>query len=149
MSTISIAEIINKTAEMSSKKDKVEFLQKNDSNELRLVLALTYDKVTYQLHFPESVPPYTPSQFPDSHGLLYREARKLKYFVQGFAGDKMHPVKRESLFIQMLETVDKEDSIVLCHLVQRKPFTGLTVATLNAAFGEDFIKTKKGTKGSK
>lgn len=134
MSTKSISEIITEAGELSSKKEKVEFLKRWDSKELRLILALTYDTNRYELHFPKSRPPFTPSQFPDSHGLLYREARKLKYFVKGFAGDNLNSIKREALFIQMLETVDKGDAEVLCHMVERKPFKGLTKATINEAF---------------
>jgi len=142
MATKSIAEIINEVTVMSKKADKIEFLKVWDSAELRLILALTYDKVLYELYLPQSVPPYTASQFPDSHGLLYREARKLKYFVKGFAGDNLNPIKRESLFIQMLENVHKDDAKILEHLVQRKPFKGLTVAIINEAF-DNLITTKE------
>lgn len=134
MSTISIAEIIELAQKAKTKKERVEVLQKYESQTLKEVLAVTYDKKRFELLLPESVPPYTPSDFPDSHGLLYRESRKFHYFIKGFKGDNLPAYKREAMFIQMLETVDKNDAIVLEHLIQRKPFKGLTAATINTAF---------------
>jgi hypothetical protein len=78
---------------------------------------------------------------PESHGLLYRESRKLTYFVEGFGGDHIKPVRREQLFIQMLESVDKEDSILLLKMIKQKPLKGLTAKTLAEALG-DFIPVK-------
>lgn len=143
MSTKSIAEIINEACELSTKKEKVNFLKTWDSMELRLILTLTYDTDRYELHFPRTRPPFTPSKFPDSHGLLYREARKLKYFVKGFEGDNIDKIKRESLFIQMLEAVDKDDAEVLCNMVERKPYKSLTKAVINEAFPGTISKKAK------
>lgn len=134
MSTISIAEIIELAQKAKTKKEKVEVLQKYESQALKEILAVTYDKKRFEMLLPESVPPYTPSDFPDSHGLLYRESRKFMYFIKGFKGDNLPAYKREAMFIQMLETVDKDDAVVLEHFIQRKPFKGLTAATINTAF---------------
>lgn len=134
MSTISIAEILDLVAKAKTKQAKVEILQKYDSQPLKEILAVTYDKKRFEMLLPESVPPYTPSEFPDSHGLLYRESRKFMYFIKGFKGDNLPSYKRESMFIQMLESVHKEDAVVLEHFILRKPFKGLTAATINAAF---------------
>ena len=134
MSTISIAEILEKVAKAKTKKEKVDALKQHESQQLKEILAITYDKKRFELWLPDSVPPYTPSDFPDSHGLLYREARKFLYFVKGFKGDNLPSFKREAMFIQMLESVHKDDAVVLEHLVQRKPFKGITAATINAAF---------------
>jgi len=140
MPTVSVAEIIDLAVKAKTKKEKVEVLKKYESQVLKEILAITYDKKSFELLLPESVPPYTPSDFPDSHGLLYREARKFYYFVKGFKGDNLPSYKRESMFIEMLESVHEEDAKVMEHFVQRKPFKGLTAATINAAF-PNLIKT--------
>lgn len=149
MSKLSISEILDSVKKAKTKKRKSELLIENDSNELRLILALTYDTDKYEFYLPNVRPPFTPSEFPDSHGMLYREARKLKYFLKGFAGDNINQVRREALFIQMLETVHKSDSEVLCNMIERTPFTGITIDLLNETFGKDFISTKPKTKKGK
>lgn len=140
MTTLSIAEVIQKACEIKNKKDKVEFLKANDSRPLRNILKLTYDK-SIDIMLPDVPPPYTPSPSSESHGALFRESRKLKYFVNGFGGETLNQARRESLFIQMLESVDAEDAKVLCNMIAQRPFKGLTGAVINEAFG-DVVPTK-------
>ena len=141
MTTMSLAEIVNEVCEIKQKTDKVNFLKKHNSRQLRDILKIMYDK-NLKLNIPSTAPPYTASQFPDSHGMLYREARKLTYFVQGFGGDNLPPIRREALFIQMLEAVDADDAKLLVQMISQKPLKGLTPAVINEAFG-DIIPTKK------
>jgi hypothetical protein len=75
-----------------------------------------------------------PSEMPDSHGMLFRETRKLPYFVKGFDGDNIHPIRREALFIQILEAVDPSDAKLLCEVIKQKPLKGLTLALIKEAF---------------
>ena len=73
----------------------------------------------------------------ESHGMLYREARKLAYFVTEMnEGENLSQVKKESLFIQMLETVDEDDAKLLVQMLEKRPFPELTADTINEAFGE-------------
>jgi hypothetical protein len=141
MSTISLAEVVNKACELKKKEDKIEWLRANNSKALRNVLKIMYDK-SLVLNIPKEDPPYTPSEMPESHGLMYREARKLTYFVKGFNGDNIPTVRREYLFIQMLETVDKEDAKLLCSMIKQKPLKGLPASVIVEALG-DFIPTGK------
>lgn len=142
MTTLSLYEIVQTCCTLKSKAEKVEWLQKNNSKPLRNILKVMYDK-NLKLNIPSEDPPYTPSDSPEAHGALYREARKLPYFVVGFGGDNIPTIRRESLFIQMLESVDKDDATLLLLMTKQKPLKGLTAATLNAAFGEDFIPKGK------
>lgn len=140
MTTLSLAEIVNKACSLKTKEEKVEFLKANNSRPLRDILKLMYDK-NLEFNIPNTAPPYTPSEMPDSHGMLYREARKLTYFVKGYDGDNIHPIRREALFIQMLETVDAGDAKLLVSMIEQKPLKGLTAATLNEAF-PNLVPTK-------
>ena len=85
MSTESLAEIIESAGEMKTKKEKIAYLLEKNSKPLRNILKVTYDK-SMELNIPSSAPPYVPSEMPDSHGMLFRETRKLPYFVKGFDG---------------------------------------------------------------
>ena len=133
MITESLAEIVNTACELKDKKEKVEYLKKNKSKPLCNILKVMYDK-SMKLNIPNVAPPYTPSEMNESHGMLFREARKLPYFIEGFDGDNIHPIRRESLFIQMLETVDKEDAALLVKMIKQKPLKGLPLATVKEAF---------------
>ena len=140
MATISLAEVINTACKLKSKDEKIAWLQKHNSKPLRNIIKIMYDK-SLQLNIPNTAPPYTASEMPDSHGMLYRESRKLKYFVKGFDGDNIHPIRREALFIQMLETVDKDDAELLIKMIAQKPLKGLTANVIVEALG-DFIPVK-------
>lgn len=133
MITESLAEIINTACEMKDKKEKVEYLQKNKTKPLCNILKVMYDK-SMKLNIPDTAPPYEPSDLNESHGMLFREARKLPYFIEGYDGDNIHPIRRQALFIQMLETVDKEDAELLVKMIKQKPLKGLPLATVKEAF---------------
>ena len=141
MSTTSLAEIVNTACEMTNRQEKIEWLKKHNSKPLRNILKLMYDK-SLQFNIPTTEPPYTPSEMPDSHGMLYRESRKLTYFVKGFDGENLPAIRREALFIQMLETVDKDDAKLLLQMLKQKPLKGLPASVIVEALG-DFIPTKK------
>tara|TARA_Y100001973_G_C4956432_1_gene212786 strand:- start:14 stop:475 length:462 start_codon:yes stop_codon:yes gene_type:complete len=144
---LSIADIIKKTTEIHHRKDKVEWLKKNDSSVLRNILILTYSKGTKNILLPKTRPPFTPNQSDEIKGALYRESRKLKYFVEGFGYDKMQQIKREAVFIEMLETVHRDDAEVLLNMVQQKPYKGLTVLAITEAFGPIIQETDENTNG--
>lgn len=133
MTTLAISEIVNATIALESKEDKAAYLKRNQSKQLRDILKIMYDK-SLELLIPNTAPPYTPSEFPDSHGLLYREARKLTYFVKGYDGDSLDAPRREVVFIQMLESVDPMDAELLVKMLAQKPLKGLPASVINMAF---------------
>ena len=135
MTTRSLAEIVADARALSTIAEKAQFLKANNSKELRNILILMYDgRFTFDL--PTTPPPYRPSVVNDSHGLLYREARKLSYFVNEMKdGENLDRVRKESLFIQMLESVDKDDALLLLQMLAKQPYPDLPVEAINEAFG--------------
>jgi|TARA_B110000908_G_C10264907_1_gene462789 hypothetical protein len=134
MTTESLAEITAKCCEMKEPSEQIAYLRKNNSIELRNILILMYDK-KWSFNIPSSAPPYTPSVHLESHGMLYREARKLSYFVNEMKdGENLNSVKKESMFIQMLETVDEADAKLLLQMLRKEPFAELLAETINEAF---------------
>lgn len=132
---LSISEICNECAEISKKPEKVDFLRKHDSQPLRTVLKYTYDgKVKFLI--PNVPPPWNNNEYEDEAKLLlYREARRLKIFVKGGGYDDLNQIKRESLFISLLEDIDNDDAKLLAnHMITQKPIKGLTKATVIEAF---------------
>ena len=131
---ISISEIINKIPELKSTPEKIDWLRKNDNPALRSIIKYTYDK-NVEFLVPNTPPPWKKNEFEDeAKSLLYKEARRLKIFIKGGGYDQLKQVKREQLFISLLEDIDNDDAELLCVMISKKPFKGLTVKTVNEAF---------------
>lgn len=137
---ISITEIIQGAAAKKTTEEKINFLRSNDSPPLRVVLKYTYDSAIEFL-VPNTPPPWEKNEYEDeAKSLLFREARKLKMFIKNGGYDNLNQVKREQLFISLLEDVDNDDADTLCQMIAKKPFAGLTKKTVEEAF-PDLIKS--------
>jgi len=140
MPTISLSEIVTKTCQLQSKQEKIDWLRKNDSPQLRNILAIMFNKNFKFLVPTETPPPYTPSPHVESHGMLYREIRKMKYFIAGYGGENIPRIRREALFIQMLESVDRNDAELVVKMIMQTPPEGLDADAILEAFGPIFPK---------
>lgn len=139
-----ISEIIKNTCALKSREEKVAYLKSNDSTALREVLVAMYDKQKIKFLIPNTPPPYNPSTAVENHGALYREARKLRYIVDGFGGENLAKIKREQIFIQILETVHRDDAELLVDMITQKGYKGLTIKQINEAFGGIINEDKNG-----
>lgn len=138
MIRISISEVVNKAGELKTKKEKVEWLKKHDTVPLRTVLRLVYDD-SIEFLVPDTPPPWKKNALPDTDTMLHREARRLRIFVKGGGYDNIKQVKRESLFISLLEDIKNEDADLLAnHMISHTPVKGLTKKTLEEAFPDLF-----------
>lgn len=150
--TLSLYEIVKKAEELGTREEKVEWLKKNNSQALRTILTVMYDADNFVWNIPsDSIPPYTPSVHHDSHGMLYRHSRKMRYFIKGYDGDTLPQYRREFLFIEMLETVDKDDASLLERTLLQQPSPDLPYDVVNEGLGTTIPPqkndTKKGRKG--
>ena len=73
-----------------------------NSNALRMLLIINFDDSVVSMLPPGDVP-YTPNDAPEGteHTILEKEARLLHHFFKG--GSNVSQVKRENMFVQMLE----------------------------------------------
>jgi hypothetical protein len=133
----SIAEIVNKATELKTVEEKVEWLRKHDNPALRTVLKYTYDK-NVEFLIPNIAPPWKKNSYVGVEGMLYAEARRLKIFVKGGGYDNLNKVKREQLFISLLEDVDNADAELLCKMIEQKPLKGLSKNVVITAFPQEF-----------
>lgn len=131
---LSLSEIIDKAAEIKDKKEKVEWLQKNDSVPLKTILKYTYDKDNVEFLIPNTAPPWKKNRYIGVEGMLHKEARRLRIFVKGGGYDNLNQVKRENLFISLLEDVDDKDAELLCKMIAQKPIKGLPTTVVEEAF---------------
>lgn len=134
---LSISEIVNKLGELKTKDEKIKWLRENESTPLRTILRLTYDK-NVDFLVPDSKPPWKKNTFVGVEGMLYKEARRLRIFVKGGGYDDLNQVKRESLFISLLEDIDNNDAELLCDMIAQKPVKGLARKTLEEAYPDLF-----------
>lgn len=142
---LSLSEIVNKTSELKTKEEKVEWLKKNESVPLKTVLQYTYDP-SIEFLIPNTPPPWKKNDYVGVEGMLYKETRRLRIFIKGGGYDNLNQAKRENLFISLLEDIDNNDAELLCKMISKKPFKGLTLKTLQQAF-PDLIQIEEKDNG--
>ena len=135
---LSISEIVQKTIDTKGNEAKIAVLKQYDCQPLRMVLKFMYDKDNIKFLIPDTPPPWKKNDYIGVEGMLYKEARRLKIFVQGGGYDDLKSIKREQLFISLLEDIDNGDAELLCKMIAQKPLTGLPKSVVYAAFPEDY-----------
>ena len=131
---LSMSEILSETGKLKSKKDKVAFLQQNTNPAFLAVLRLIYDK-EIEFLIPDTAPPWKYNDHVDAKTMLYREARRLKIFIKGGGYDNLNQIKRENLFISLLEDIDNSDADLFAkHMISHTPAKGVTLKTVQEAF---------------
>lgn len=139
---LSLSEIVTKATEQKTKQDKIDWLKKNESVPLKTVLRFMYDP-TIEFLIPNTPPPWKKNGYIDVEGMLFKEARRLRIFVKGGGYDNLDQVKREQLFISLLEDVDDNDAELLVKMIAQKPLKGLSRAVVQEAF-PGLIATEEG-----
>jgi len=137
-------EIFTQVNNAKDKPLKIEVLRKHDSQGLRQILKAAFDpKIVFDV--PEGIPPYMANEAPagTDHTSLLDEVRKLYLFIKG--GSTIPKIKKETLFIQMLEALHKDDAEVLINIKHKKlnlVYKGLTENVVKEAFNwnDDFLR---------
>jgi hypothetical protein len=130
-------DLFTEVGKATKRTDKIAILQKHSSAQLKQVLGLTYDpRVVWLL--PEGEPPYKPmAKASDQESGLFSEVRKLYLFVKGDSPQQrnLKQLRREQLFVSMLESIDPDDAKVLLAMKEGKlPYKGLTRKLVADAF---------------
>ena len=105
-------EVLQKVSNAKTKKEKIKLMQEFNTNALRMLFIINFDDSVVSLLPPGNVP-YTPNEAPDGtqHTILEKEARLLHHFFKG--GSNVSQVKRESMFVQMLEGLSSGEAEAL------------------------------------
>jgi|TARA_B100000287_G_scaffold426363_1_gene474151 hypothetical protein len=131
------SEILTKVAKLKTKKDKIEYLQKYNTDALRMVIKSSFDpKIEWAL--PEGDVPYTPNEAPEGteHTVLSQEARTLFNFIKGGNG-QLTQNKREIMFVQMLEGLHADEAKLIVAAKDKKlhqVYKGLSANVVKEAF---------------
>ena len=109
-----ITEVLRKVSNAKTKAEKINLLREHNSNALRQVLIWNFDDSVVSM-IPEGDVPFTPNDAPlgTDHTRLEQEYRGLFRFVKG-GQDSLKRTKRESMFIQLLEGLSKDEAELVC-----------------------------------
>ena len=143
--TLSFHEILTKVNNAKDKPKKIEVLRRYDTKELRALMKAAFDpKVVFIL--PKERPPFTINEAPTGteHTWLKQEVNRLYHFISG-GNDELTPMKKETMFVQMLEGLSADEAELLISVKDKKlniRYKGLTEAVVREAFhwNEDFMR---------
>ena len=128
-------EVLQKVSNAKTKKEKIKLLQEYNTNALRMLLIINFDDSVVSMLPPGNVP-YTPNGAPEGteHTILEKEARLLHHFFKG--GSNVSQVKRENMFVQMLEGLNagEAEALVKAKDKQIGKRWKITKATVSEAF---------------
>lgn len=139
---LEVYEILQKAGEAKTRKDKVKVLVDNPILGLKVVLRSVFDdKIVFAL--PQGDVPFKIEEAPP--GMSYKtidQFAKQKYFsylVKGGTGDRLPQVKREKMFLDMLESINPEEAEIMVAIKDKslpKKYKGITKAVVQEAFPE-------------
>ena len=140
-----MSEVLTKVNNAKTKDKKIAVLKEHDSEPLRMLIKSSFDpKIKWVM--PEGQVPYKPNEAPEGteHTLLAQEARRLYHFIEG--GDNETPkMRKETMFIQMLEGLHHSEAEVVCHAkdkILHQKYKGLSDAVVKTAFNwnDDYVR---------
>jgi hypothetical protein len=139
---LAVFEILELASKKRAKNDKIQELRKHENNmALRDVLQGTFDS-RIQWNLPTGPVPYTPSSAETPPSTLSKSHMQFKYFVKGLRdSEKLLGVKRERMFIDMLESIHPRDAEVVVAMINKKPpMKGITAKLVKEAFPDLIVE---------
>ena len=129
-----VSTILKEASEIKDRKKRIYFLQSHHPNQLmKMLLKYVYDP-NIEFDLPPGKPPYTPCEALDQENMLYLEQRRLYLFLKGGNPD-LNPLRRETLFVQLLESIEPADAELLVAVKDKKlPYKGITEKLVREAF---------------
>ena len=97
-----------------TKAKKIEILEEYSNDALKSILIWNFDQTVVSM-IPEGAVPYNENEVPvgTDHTSLRREWKNLYHFVKG-GNDSLSSIRRETMFIQMLEGLHPEEAKIIC-----------------------------------
>ena len=131
-----LSEVLAKVSKQRTKAKKIQVLKENESLHLKSVLIWNFDDTVVSV-LPEGPVPFDKNEAPagTEHTYLAHEHKVLYNFIKG-GNDFLKPVKREQLFLQLLEGLHEDEAEVIC-LMKNKKLTDkykITKAVVSEAF---------------
>ena len=111
-----IHEIFELASEQKTKAKRVAILKEYRNDSVTAVLIWNYDEKVVS-SVPEGVVPFKQNQGPvlTYHTSLRREWKNLYHFIKG-GNDSLSAIRRETMFIQMLEGLHPKEAEIICYV---------------------------------
>ena len=109
-----VHEILELVDSQRTKAKKIEILREYDDLALKAILIWNFDPTAISV-LPEGPVPYKENEVPvgTDHTSLRREWKNLYHFLKG-GNDSLSTMRRETMFIQMLEGLHPEEAKIIC-----------------------------------
>ena len=109
-----VHEVLDLVDKQRSKAKKIDILREYADDALKAILIWNFDPTAISV-LPEGHVPYKENEVPvgTDHTSLRREAKNLYHFVKG-GNDSLNGIRRETMFIQMLEGLHPEEAEIIC-----------------------------------
>ena len=135
-------EIFTEVSDAKKKEDKVSVLKQHASHPaMKHVLVWAFsDRAVSEL--PEGTPPYNAHDDADgpSQASVTQYLKLFNYFVRSASSQGVQAMKRERMFIEMLEALDSREAALMIAVKDKKlegyGFKGLTKKLASEAFPE-------------
>jgi hypothetical protein len=130
-----IHEILDRVAEASTRKEKVEILREYNTPALRDILKGAFDD-NVEFNLPKGAPPYTPGSAQNPGSTLRKQHKKFRHFASTPQRRKAGP-KVETIFIKMLESLHPEEAQLVLWMKDKDlggKYKGLTKKIVSDAF---------------
>ena len=140
-----VSEILQKVSSAKTKKEKVDLLKEYNNNALRAILIINFDE-SLEFLLPPGEVPFTPNDAPagTEHTRLAHEYKGLYRYFKG--GDSsLKGMKREQLFVQLLEGLAEEEANLLVSACNKDIQSKYRVT--KAAVAEAFPSIEWGNRG--
>ncbi len=111
-----IHEIFELASEQKTKAKRVAILKEYRDDSVTAVLIWNYD-VKVVSAVPEGVVPFKQNDVPvgTDHTSLRREWKNLYHFIKG-GNDSLSAIRRETMFIQLLEGLHPKEAEIICYI---------------------------------
>ena len=109
-----VHEILELVDSQRTKAKKIQILQEYDDLALKAILIWNFDPTAISV-LPDGPVPYKENEVPigTDHTSLRREWKNLYHFVKG-GNDRLSAIRRETMFVQMLEGLHPEEAKIIC-----------------------------------
>ena len=135
-----LSEVLTKVNNAKTKAQKVKILKEHDCLPLRQILIWAFDP-NVESALPEGRPPFIENDAPEGteHTTLRKEGDKLYYYVKG-GMDSLQSMRREQMFVQLLEGLHKDEAELLCNVKDKRlhqVYKGLSKEVVKEGLGLD------------
>lgn len=129
-----IFEVFEKFTKAKTRNEKIEILRQNNSPALRDIVQGALDpRIEWLL--PKGEVPYTACDPHNAPTTLLKKHKDFLYCAKGGKGDQMPAVKREKIFLGIVESIHPKDAELVCNMINKKPpVKGLTLKIAQEAF---------------